>query len=140
MRDRFDHYLVQQAVQAGANLLEGISVVSVEEKSDRVVVTTTQGELQAQLLAGADGVNSIVARSMGLMPDREVGVAVEAELAVSPASLEAQGGFATFDFGALPGGYGWIFPKRDHLSVGVFRAVPGKGDRAQKSIGKIHRQ
>ncbi|OGO66499.1 MAG: hypothetical protein A2030_01340 [Chloroflexi bacterium RBG_19FT_COMBO_50_10] len=137
MRDRFDHYLVQQAVQAGARLMEGISVSSVEERGDRVVVTTTVGELQAQLLAGADGVNSIVARSVGLMPDRAVGVAVEAELAVSPASLEAQGAYATFDFGALPGGYGWIFPKRDHLSVGVFKAIPGKAIGLKRALERF---
>jgi geranylgeranyl reductase family protein len=137
MRDRFDHYLVQQAVLAGARLVEGISVVDVEDRGDRIVVTTTEGELQAQLLAGADGVNSIVARSIGLMPDREVGVAVEAELAVSPASLEAQGAYATFDFGALPGGYGWIFPKRDHLSVGVFKAIPGKAIGLKRALEKF---
>jgi len=137
MRDRFDHYLVSQAVQAGAKLLEGISVVRVEDRGDRVVVTTTEGELQSQLLAGADGVNSIVARSVGLMPDREVGVAVEAELAVSSASLDAQGAYATFDFGALPGGYGWIFPKRDHLSVGVFRAIPGRAIGLKKALEKF---
>jgi flavin-dependent dehydrogenase len=66
-----------------------------------------------------------------------VGVAVEAELAVSPASLEAQGAYATFDFGVLPGGYGWIFPKRDHLSVGVFRAVPGKAIGLKKALEKF---
>jgi geranylgeranyl reductase family protein len=137
MRDRFDHYLVQQAIAAGARLLEGISVVSVEEKSDRVVVITNQGELQAQLLAGADGVNSIVAHSMGLIPDREVGVAVEAEIAVSPASMDAQGAYATFDFGALPGGYGWIFPKQDHLSVGLFKAIPGKTSGLKKALEKF---
>jgi geranylgeranyl reductase family protein len=137
MRDRFDHYLVQQAVSAGAHLVEGISVVSVEDRGDRVVVITNQGELQSQLLAGADGVNSIVARSMGLMTGREVGVAVEAELAVSPASLESQGSYATFDFGALPGGYGWIFPKRDHLSVGVFKAIPGKAMGLKKALERF---
>lgn len=137
MRDRFDHYLVQQAVKAGARLVEGISVSGVEERNDRVVVTTTEGELQAQLLAGADGVNSIVARSVGLIPDREVGVAVEAELEVSPAALDAQGAYATFDFGALPGGYGWIFPKRDHLSVGVFKALPGKAIGLKKALEKF---
>ena len=137
MRDRFDHYLVQQAVQVGARLVEGISVLNVEERADRVVVTTTQGELQAQLLAGADGVNSIVAQSVGLLPDREVGVAVEAELAVSPASLDAQGAYATFDFGALPGGYGWIFPKRYHLSVGIFKALPGKASGLKRSLEKF---
>jgi geranylgeranyl reductase family protein len=137
MRDQFDHYLVQQAIKAGARLVEGISVVNVEDKGDRVVVTTTEGEISAQLVAGADGVNSIVARSIGLMPEREVGVAVEAELAVSPASLEAQGAYATFDFGALPGGYGWIFPKRDHLSVGVFKAIPGKAIGLKRALEKF---
>jgi geranylgeranyl reductase family protein len=137
MRDQFDHYLVQQAIQAGARLVEGINVVDVEDRGDKVVVTTTEGELSAQLVAGADGVNSIVARSVGLMPEREVGVAVEAELAVSPASLEAQGAYATFDFGALPGGYGWIFPKRDHLSVGVFKAIPGKAIGLKKALEKF---
>ncbi len=137
MRDRFDHYLVQQAVGAGAHLIEAISVVRVEDRGDRVVVVSSQGELEAQLLAGADGVNSIVARSIGLLPDREVGVALEAELAVAPTSLEAQGAYATFDFGALPGGYGWIFPKRDHLSVGVFKAIPGKAVGLKKALEKF---
>lgn len=137
MRDRFDHYLVQQAVRAGAKLVEGIRVVNVEDKGDRVVVTTTKGELAAQLLAGADGVNSIVARSVGLLPEREVGVAVEAELAVSPASLESQGAYATFDFGVITGGYGWIFPKRDHLSVGVFKAIPGKAVGLKRALEKF---
>ena len=137
MRDRFDHYLVQQAVGAGARLLEGVNVVKVEDRGDRVVVTTTEGELQSQLLAGADGVNSIVARSMGLIPEREVGVAMEAEVEVSPASLDEQGAFATFDFGALPGGYGWIFPKRDHLSVGIFKAIPGKAVGLRKALEKF---
>jgi len=137
MRDRFDHYLVQQAVNAGAHLLEGINVVNVEDRVDRVVVTTNEGELEAQLLAGADGVNSIVARSVGLMPNREVGVALEAELAVSPASLEQQGAYATFDFGTMLGGYGWIFPKHDHLSVGIFKAIPGKATELKKALEKF---
>ena len=137
MRDRFDHYLVQQAVSAGAHLVEGISVVNVEDRGDKVVVVTNQGELEAQMLAGADGVNSIVARSVGLLPDREVGVALEAEMAVAPASLETQGAYATFDFGALPGGYGWIFPKRDHLSVGLFKAIPGRAIGLKKALEKF---
>jgi geranylgeranyl reductase family protein len=137
MRDRFDHYLVQQAVQAGAKLMEGISLTGVEERDDRVVVITTQGELQAQLLAGADGVNSLVARSLGLISNREVGVAVEAELAVPAKSLDAQGAFATFDFGAVQGGYGWIFPKRDHLSVGVFKPLPGKPVGLKRALEKF---
>lgn len=137
MRDRFDHYLVRQAVQAGARLMEKNSVINVVNKDDRVVVTTNNGEMQSQLLAGADGVNSIVARSVGLMQGRAVGVALEAELTVTPAALEEQGGYATFDFSAIAGGYGWIFPKRDHLSVGVFKAVSGKAISLRKALDKF---
>ena len=137
MRDKFDHFLAQQAVLAGARLLEGISVVKVEDKGDRVVVTTTQGELQSQLLAGADGVNSRVARSVGLLVKREAGVGLEAELAVSPAVLEKQGAYATFDFGAIAGGYGWIFPKHDHLSVGLFKASPGKANGLRQALERF---
>jgi geranylgeranyl reductase family protein len=137
MRDKFDHFLARQAVLAGARLVEGTSVVKVEDKWDRVVVSTTHGELQSQLLAGADGVNSRVARSVGLLAKREAGVGLEAELAVSPIALEKQGAYATFDFGAIAGGYGWIFPKRDHLSVGVFKAKPGKANGLRQALERF---
>ena len=126
MRGRFDHFLIQQAVLAGAKLIEGVAVEGVTLHDDRVVAHSKQGDYAGRLLVGADGVNSGVARALGLLPDRRVGVAVEAEVAVPPAGMAAQGAYATFDFGALPHGYGWIFPKQDHLSVGVFQAMPGK--------------
>jgi len=125
MRGSFDHFLIQQAVQAGAHLEEGVGVQGVEQLSERVIVNTTQGDHSARVVVGADGVNSVVARSLGMLTDRQVGVAVEAEVEVPPSGLEAQGTYATFDFGALPHGYGWIFPKQDHLSVGVFQARAG---------------
>jgi geranylgeranyl reductase family protein len=126
MRDRFDHFLVQRAVEAGARLMDGLAVTGVEELGGQVVARTKKGQFAARLLAGADGVESVVARSVGLLPERQTGVAIEAEVIVSDAALEAQGAYATFDFGALPHGYGWIFPKRDHLSAGVGQIRPGK--------------
>lgn len=126
MRGRFDQYLAGQAVAAGARLVEGVEVSGVEMGAQQVVVHTGQGDFTSRFLAGADGVNSRVAHSLELLRNRRVGTAIEAELAVPPAGLQAQGDYATFDFGALPHGYGWIFPKQEHLSVGVFRAAPGR--------------
>jgi geranylgeranyl reductase family protein len=135
MRDRFDHLLVERALQAGARLVDGVTVRGVEETPDHVVAHAAgQGPadhpvvepFRARFLVGADGVLSTVARSTGLLPQRRTGVAIEAELSVPSAVMERQGASVTFDFGALPRGYGWIFPKADHLSVGVFRAQPGK--------------
>ena len=126
MRSSFDHYLVQQAVLAGAQLMDDVTVRSVEQDDTCITVNTTQGNLQSRILVGADGVNSTVARALGLLRGRQAGAGLEAEVAVQDAGMDAQGSFATFDFGALPHGYGWIFPKRDHLSVGVFHASSAK--------------
>ena len=122
MREQFDHFLVQKAVDAGVRLLEKTIVTGLDVQPGQVVVHTMTGHLNARIIAGADGVGSIIARSVGLLQYRDVGIALEAELEVPSNTLADQGDYATFDFGALPNGYGWIFPKKDHLSVGVFHA------------------
>jgi len=137
MRSNFDHFLVQRAVQAGAQLLDGVTVQGIEQDAASISVHSTQGNFQARLLAGGDGVNSTVARSLGLLNHRKTGAGLEAEVAVSEAGIEAQSSFATFDFGALPHGYGWIFPKRDHLSVGVFHASSTKAPDLRQALDKF---
>lgn len=136
-RDSFDHFLVQQAVKAGARLLEGLAVTGIEEQNGHVAAYTQGEKHTSRLLVGADGVNSIVARSMGLLTRRKVGTAIEAEVAVPDKAMNTQGKYATFDFGALPYGYGWIFPKSDHLSAGVFRAKNGKAVGLKKYLDRF---
>ncbi|NPV77765.1 MAG: geranylgeranyl reductase family protein [Anaerolineae bacterium] len=126
MRDRFDAFLVERAVAAGAELATDTRLVSLRQSDHQVTAETTRGSFSAQTLIGADGVNSLTARALDLLPDRLAGAALEAEVEVPQSALLEQGPYVTFDFGALPKGYGWIFPKRDHLSVGVFQAAPGK--------------
>lgn len=42
---------------------------------------------------------------------------------------------AVFDFGAMPRGYGWVFPKRDHLNVGVYS--PYRGGRLRECLAAL---
>ncbi len=125
MRDHFDAWLVDKAQGAGAIFMDATPVLSVEELDNGIQVETPGGIFRAAYLVGADGVNSIVARRFPNFR-RATGVALEAEVDVPPAGLDAQGFYLTFDFGILPQGYGWIFPKGDHLSVGVFAAHEGR--------------
>lgn len=46
-------------------------------------------------------------------------VCLEAELPARTAQAVEPGDEMRLDLGAVPFGYGWVFPKRDHLSVGV---------------------
>ena len=122
MRDQFDYYLVQKAIEAGARVKDSTRVSDVNLREGDVEIITDKGYFHSQIVVGADGVNSTIARSLNLLSNRETGVALEAEVGVPSVSLRKQGAYATFDFGALPNGYGWIFPKKDHFSIGVFHA------------------
>ena len=125
MRDLFDNHLLQCAQQAGCEIREGREVTAVAEGDDSVEVVTDGGETwRSELLLGADGPMSRVARSVGLLPRRSMGIGLSAETDVSPEDLERWGGTACIDFGVVPAGYGWVFPKRNHLSCGVATTLP----------------
>ena len=119
-RQKFDHYLVKQALTAGSELLENTKVISVVESKDRVTLKTRGGDaIEALLVIGADGALSVVARAAGL-DKRKGGIAIEAEIYPrDPGALEEHGSRTIFGFGFLKNGYGWIFPKKDHFSVGI---------------------
>jgi len=119
MRDKLDHLILQQAARAGAEVLDDHRVTRAEFLSDGVSVFTTRGSYSCSILVGADGANGVVARCAGLMRRRSLAVAVEAEIAASGEALESRQGCVHFDFGFVPRGYGWVFPKKDILSVGV---------------------
>jgi len=52
--------------------------------------------------------------------------AIESEIMLSPEELKAFEGVAIFDYERVNSGYAWIFPKSDHVSVGI-GAYPKKG-------------
>jgi len=137
-RDEFDQFLLTQAIKSGAKVMAGTKVTGFIQDNSGVSMQTEQGIFQANYLVGADGVNSMTARILGLLLNREVGYAIEAELQVPLEALHAHGAYVTFDFGALKNGYGWIFPKKDHLSVGVCYAQtakqPGLRDKLDEFI------
>jgi flavin-dependent dehydrogenase len=56
---------------------------------------------------------------------------VEVLLQVSDATLADFHDRALFDLGGMERGYGWIFPKRDHLNVGIYSPLGGRQMRAQ---------
>ncbi len=118
-RIRLDHHLAEQAAAAGADLRDGTRVTAVREEDGSVVVTTAAGELGAAAVIGADGVNGATARSAGLEQPIVYGVALEGNVANAPARAGRYSGKAVIELGAIAGGYAWVFPKGDHVNVGV---------------------
>lgn len=118
MRDRFDHLLLQHS---SAEIVDRVLVTDLHQDETGVEVVTRSGDThRARYLIGADGANSRVARLSGLRGGRKFGVALEAEVARNDTdALREYSGTACFILGAPPRGYIWVFPKADHLSVGI---------------------
>ena len=127
MRDRFDHFLVRQAETAGAVVHDQARFLSLSGSPGQLTVKTTVGHFHTRLVVGADGVHSRVARALGLPVRYRVMPALEAELAVEPEIRQRLAGSVYFDFGVIPGGYAWLFPKQDGISTGILaRNLPAK--------------
>jgi geranylgeranyl reductase family protein len=119
MRDRFDAALVAAAERAGAEVHPRCPVRAVTMETDRVRLETADGSVVARVVVAADGATSETARLCGFRPPRLCAPALEAEVRVPDADFERLAGAARFDFGPVRAGYAWVFPKRDHLSIGV---------------------
>ncbi len=128
LREEFDHYCLSKALEAGAKLQKSGALDSVAETANEVVLTTRDGEQHSsRFLIGADGAHSQVRRLSGAFsPDRQA-FAIEGLLPRSRIDprCSRQSDLMTLDFGAQPLGYGWLFPKRDHVNVGLYTYAPG---------------
>lgn len=119
MRDRFDDLLARKAVEAGAKLMDGARVKTIEARGDGCTVHLAEAVIHAKLLAGADGANGVVAREAGLFEEQRGDVALEAEVEVSQEKVEEWDRRIALDVGYITEGYAWVFPKGKHLSIGV---------------------
>lgn len=118
-RERLDYLILERAAGAGARVLDQQRVQQVELSGDGALVRAKGQQYGCSVVVGADGANGVVARSAGLLKQRRVAVAMETELSVPDSELEKRAGCVHFDFGGVPRGYGWVFPKSEFLSVGV---------------------
>ena len=119
MRDVFDYFLVERAQQLGAVLMDGQKVTQIQVSADWVEISTADNIFRSRLVAGADGAYSVVARELGMGRNIEYAVGIESEIAVPTEELAKWKSRVRIDLGCIPGGYAWVFPKRNHLSIGA---------------------
>lgn len=124
-RDLFEKALADRAIAAGAEIRTGVDVSHVN-----IAHATVEG-IRYRTLIGADGVNSVVGRSAGLvgsLPAGDIGRAVQYTL-----TWTGNGGCPwdphriDIDWGVRgTSGYGWVFP-RGPREANVGLGVAGEG-------------
>jgi geranylgeranyl reductase family protein len=126
-RETLDTAMLEAAVRAGAAVHDETALAELRAGADGVeAVASSQGasrRYRARLVVGADGVNSLVARSQGLggHDRRRTVVARRAYGAGLAEAASGDGAEVFFDRASFPG-YSWVFPLgggRVNLGVGV---------------------
>jgi geranylgeranyl reductase family protein len=120
-RETFDQvHLGLARTQPTIDVALGIIVRGIREDPTEVVVETNSGELRARVVVGADGAKSMVSKALPGHDKRHMAFAYEGEARLAAPGKPDTTGVTYFEFRKFPGGYGWVFPKEDHLSVGGF--------------------
>ncbi len=118
MREDFDFLLVEKAKKEGVTLLENqkLQHISFEKET---ILRTNKEDIKAKFIIAADGALSTTAKLSGWKETRLLIPALEYEVEVNKDTFNRLSKSVRFDFDAVPLGYGWCFPKKNHLSIGL---------------------
>jgi geranylgeranyl reductase family protein len=170
-RVEFDALLLSLAVDAGVEVISGADVVQAVAHDDRVSLVARDGRtFSAPVVIAADGVHSVVARRLGLnrgWPAASVALDMMEETPraqlrdIDPSTLWVAYGFSPQPSAGQAGrrpadrdgtraheGYAYIFPKRDHVNIGVgyvlshYRAAVDRApyELQQELVGRLRRR
>jgi geranylgeranyl reductase family protein len=118
-RSELDSFLLQRAKELGAAVHTGEQALAIQPGVNGMLVRTKKAVYRAPLVVGADGIPSMAARVCGR---QDLGAAAACLCADVPRPLADESrfqGVLETHWGLFRWGYGWVFPKRDHLSVGL---------------------
>jgi len=146
-RSKFDGYLLQEAEEAGVEVVQGVEVVGLEQLRSGIRTLVVGDSYKSHLLVGADGVNGILAKELGIRSKwapEQVGVCIVAEAPMS--SIDFESAMTThgverspaieFYFGLVSWGYGWCFPKKEGFNIGIGCRVD-KSENLQNAWEKL---
>jgi geranylgeranyl reductase family protein len=125
LRNDFDNALLKLALNAGATFLNNNAAKEVTIQNDKVIILLDNNKIiESEIVLGCDGIKSIVAEKTNLCKElNETCTCVVQEQPMSEKQLEKY--FTDKKIVHLfiktqgIAGYGWIFPKKKHINIGM---------------------
>ncbi|HTM23591.1 MAG TPA: geranylgeranyl reductase family protein [Vicinamibacterales bacterium] len=127
-RIEFDALLASLAADAGASIVAPAAIAQASEDHRGVTLRLRDGrEFRAPMVIAADGVNSVVARRLGLnpgWPPSKLALDMMEETPVDSLRAAESDTLSVFYGYGGAHGYAYIFPKRGHVNVGIGYVLP----------------
>jgi geranylgeranyl reductase family protein len=115
VRAELDEFCLRKTIAAGARFQRIPALQSINRFGDYLQVVAGDTSYSARFLVGADGASGQVRRLCSQGSWFSQGFALEVQTAVPAKDIDL-----IFDFASVDKGYAWIFPKKDHLNVGIY--------------------
>ncbi len=119
-RDTFDDFFLKEAKKAGCKTYLGDKVVRIHNTT--IINTASGREIAADFIIGADGGHSIIRKQLyGSKKDEGSHIGLEVDIPYENLKyyLPQEEIFPWIFFGYVKTGYGWLFPKKDFVTVGL---------------------
>ena len=144
LRSKFDQYLVDFAKKQGVIFQDGMKVKNITISSDQVKIKVDDdSEIKTNLIIGADGMHSVVAKKTGLanIKKKYSGICILKEFSFPTAIIDEYFTKKRIchihsKFGGIKG-YGWIFPKKNHVNIGIVNYKMNSSTDHNQNIKKI---
>ncbi len=123
-RRELDSRLLELAGAGGARVETGRGVTRIEQDERGVTVVRGTDRIRAAYAVVAEGAAGRLREQLGMPPLARAGGAYVRVVPRSQAAFDELAKSVLLDMRRRRRGYGWVFPKRDHLNVGVFGPEP----------------
>ena len=124
-REKLDSFILNQALNAGCNLLTTFNVVNIKKISNVWQITALDGrQIEAKAVVIADGSQSPWPKAFNLGPNQRKFASTFSGRVERRGNIEDE--TARFEFGLVKNGFAWAFPLKNAVNIGMGTFIGNK--------------
>ncbi|MBH44826.1 MAG: hypothetical protein CMD88_05160 [Gammaproteobacteria bacterium] len=123
IREDFDKFFFDETLKLDINFLKIKNIQNIKKNNNKIFLEIDDKKFRCNYLIGADGANSVIRKMTTSLSYKNPVYAFEGIVKKNQLNKDS-----VTEFVFNNRGYGWIFPKKDHLNVGIGNLINRNND------------